>query len=83
MEIVEDMTPDPQPVEVVSKKKKVEKKKEYDEDGICKICMENPIDTVMVECGHQVICYTCSPLVGSICPLCRQPIIRVMKTYHT
>ena len=46
--------------------KKKEKKKEYDDDGICKICLENPIDTVIVECGHQVICESCTPLVGAL-----------------
>jgi hypothetical protein len=63
--------------------RKKEKKKEYDDDGICKICLENPIDTVIVECGHQVICESCSPLVGAMCPLCRQPIVKVIKTYNT
>ena len=41
---------------VVSKKKKERKKEDpnYDDDGICKICLEAPIDTVILECGHQV-----------------------------
>jgi hypothetical protein len=70
---------------VVSKKKKERKKEDpnYDDDGICKICLEAPIDTVILECGHQVICEACSAFVGSVCPLCRQTISRVIRTFNS
>lgn len=48
---------------------------------LCKVCFEKPIDTVILECGHRVVCEGCSGDLGPICPLCRQTITRIMKTY--
>jgi len=65
---------------------------------ICRICMENEIDTVMLECGHMFFCDECAkqlePLQNSenisldelsqksLCPICRKPITRVVKIYR-
>merc|ERR1711959_70085 len=38
--------------------------------NLCKVCFEVPINTVILECGHQVVCDSCSENVGSLCPLC-------------
>ncbi|CAD7932404.1 unnamed protein product [Amoebophrya sp. A25] len=67
-----------------SKKKKKKKKDaaEDDLDNICKVCFENVIDTVILDCGHQVVCQSCSTDIGSLCPLCRNPIARIIKTYQ-
>jgi len=63
------------------KKKKKKEDDDDDLDNICKVCFENPIDTVILECGHQVICHDCSKDIGSLCPLCRGPISKIIKTY--
>mmetsp|Transcript_32650 Transcript_32650/g.69019 ORF Transcript_32650/g.69019 Transcript_32650/m.69019 type:complete len:841 (-) Transcript_32650:180-2702(-) len=49
--------------------------------NVCKVCWEKPIDTVLLECGHQIVCETCSGNIGGLCPLCRQSITRVVKTF--
>ena len=43
---------------------------------VCKICLVNKIDTVLVPCGHRCICDSCSKGLGSrkACPICRKAI---------
>eukprot|EP00392_Amoebophrya_sp_AT5.2_P002362 g2367.t1 len=75
-----DRDPDAKP-----KKKKKKKKGDAaaeEEDNLCKVCFENPIDTVILDCGHQVVCQNCSTDIGSLCPLCRNPIARIIRTYQ-
>jgi hypothetical protein len=65
-------------------KKKSRKSKNLDGlEGTCKICFERPIDMVILPCGHLVVCANCADTVKDLCPLCRQPITSVVKTYHT
>jgi len=52
------------------------------EDKCC-VCLTNPCDTVLMECGHAAVCFTCGQVVAKrkpgICPICRSPIIQVLK----
>ncbi len=51
----------------------------------CVICMERAIKTVITDCGHAVYCVTCARdtvKVGTVCPLCRVAITRVIRVYH-
>lgn len=50
--------------------------------NLCKVCFESPIDTVILSCGHQIVCSGCSKVVGNLCPLCRQPIEKIIKTFQ-
>jgi hypothetical protein len=60
----------------------------------CTICLDKKIDCVLLECGHQCACFVCaSTLQGGpadsvrprraagLCPICRSPISRVVRTY--
>jgi len=53
---------------------------EDDEKGQCVICFENPKDTVLLECAHRCVCSVCSSLIKE-CPICRQPIVRVVRLF--
>lgn len=51
----------------------------------CIICEERSIKTTLVECGHQVYCVTCSLACvkqGTLCPVCRTPIAKVIRIYE-
>jgi len=51
-----------------------------DDDAMCKICMDSPIDCVMLECGHMCTCTQCGKQMAE-CPICRQYVVRVVKTF--
>jgi len=57
-----------------------EGKDEMDDDELCKICMDNPVDCVMLECGHMCTCTGCGKLMNE-CPICRQYVVRVVKIF--
>eukprot|EP00929_Paragymnodinium_shiwhaense_P018243 TRINITY_DN12847_c0_g2_i1.p1 TRINITY_DN12847_c0_g2~~TRINITY_DN12847_c0_g2_i1.p1 ORF type:complete len:547 (-),score=94.39 TRINITY_DN12847_c0_g2_i1:104-1744(-) len=50
-----------------------------DED-LCKICYDNDIDVVLYPCGHFILCRWCAFKVSD-CPVCRQIITHVIRTY--
>lgn len=52
-----------------------------DEDAVgCKICFENRANTVLVPCGHQIVCRTCSQPLED-CPLCRTSITQKVYAF--
>jgi len=62
----------------VNNKEKVET---MEDDSLCKICMDAPIDCVMLECGHMCTCTNCGKQMAE-CPICRQYVIRVVRTFR-
>lgn len=40
----------------------------------CKICMNQPSNTVLTPCGHKCVCLTCSKQIKNICPICRRQV---------
>lgn len=61
-----------------------ESRKALDQIGtaeMCKICMDAPIECVMLECGHMATCMSCGKQLSE-CPLCRQYVVRVVRTFR-
>lgn len=50
-------------------------------EDLCKICMDAPIECVILECGHMVTCTNCGKVLNE-CPICRQYIIRVVRFFR-
>ncbi|CAH0554457.1 unnamed protein product [Brassicogethes aeneus] len=47
---------------------------------LCKLCMDGPLDCVLLECGHIATCIDCGKKLAE-CPICRQYVIRVVRTF--
>jgi len=53
---------------------------ESEGDNTCSVCMDKPIDTAILECGHVCVCHSCGEALTT-CPICRQPIARIVKIF--
>jgi hypothetical protein len=61
-----------------------ELKQKYESEvtkNICKICLEQEINTIILDCCHRFVCYDCSFHCKS-CPLCKGPIKNLLKTFN-
>ncbi|CAB1347484.1 unnamed protein product, partial [Coregonus sp. 'balchen'] len=52
------------------------------EENLCKICMDSPIDCVLLECGHMVTCTKCGKRMNE-CPICRQYVVRAVHIFRS
>ncbi|XP_029922428.1 E3 ubiquitin-protein ligase rififylin [Myripristis murdjan] len=52
------------------------------EENLCKICMDSPIDCVLLECGHMITCTKCGKRMNE-CPICRQYVIRAVHVFRS
>jgi len=48
--------------------------------NLCKICYQNTIDSMILDCGHTAFCTHCLKAVKD-CPLCKRPIVRIQYMY--
>ena len=48
---------------------------------LCKICMDAPVDCVLLECGHMLTCVKCGRQLAE-CPVCRQYVTRVVHAFR-
>jgi len=50
----------------------------------CVVCMESEKSHILVPCGHQCVCEVCAVNLVSTkqaCPVCRAPVLQVIKVY--
>jgi len=47
----------------------------------CVVCMDAPLETVFLECGHLACCASCSEKL-KLCPICRNLISRVVPIFR-
>ncbi|MGH0192253.1 UNVERIFIED_CONTAM: hypothetical protein FKN15_020077 [Acipenser sinensis] len=50
------------------------------EEYLCKICMDNKINVVLLPCGHLVSCLQCASALNR-CPICRVSLQSYVRTY--
>ena len=47
---------------------------------LCKVCFSRPVDIVLLECGHRVVCGTCVKDLTGECPACHSVIVKWIKS---
>uniref|UniRef100_T1ITY3 RING-type E3 ubiquitin transferase n=1 Tax=Strigamia maritima TaxID=126957 RepID=T1ITY3_STRMM len=47
----------------------------------CVICLANPREVVILDCGHVCCCADCAQNLSTGCPICRQPISQFWPAY--
>ena len=56
---------------------------EDDDSQTCVICLSNPREVVILDCGHICVCLSCAEALPhpQHCPVCRQNVTRVIPVY--
>eukprot|EP00026_Physarum_polycephalum_P003216 Phypoly_transcript_03226.p1 GENE.Phypoly_transcript_03226~~Phypoly_transcript_03226.p1 ORF type:complete len:573 (+),score=69.27 Phypoly_transcript_03226:161-1720(+) len=59
--------------------------KKKEEESLCVVCEDKPINVVLVPCGHQIMCADCSSQQenrrSNTCPSCRANVTTRVKTF--
>lgn len=50
-------------------------------DKQCCVCLDAPVETCLVPCGHLCLCTGCVVNIQSSCPICRTNVDKWVKTY--
>ena len=63
----------------------IKNESDYDHpDDECTICLENPIDSIYLPCGHISSCNKCADYIlknSGVCPICRKDITAINKVF--
>lgn len=65
-----------------SNKKERESQSDSDLENVCKICLEKPLDCVLLNCNHFCCCTSCASKLKS-CPICRKKIDKILRVFKS
>lgn len=54
-----------------------------EEKSTCVVCMSNVPDSVVIPCGHVVLCWSCAKSIKTHCPVCRAKFSGKYKIYFS
>lgn len=61
---------------------KIKSEVDSDDSNMCKICWDEPIDCVLLDCGHMTTCTACGKRLNE-CPICRQFIVKCVHVFRS
>eukprot|EP01119_Soliformovum_irregulare_P024447 TRINITY_DN8764_c0_g1_i1.p1 TRINITY_DN8764_c0_g1~~TRINITY_DN8764_c0_g1_i1.p1 ORF type:complete len:331 (+),score=35.08 TRINITY_DN8764_c0_g1_i1:1-993(+) len=71
-----------QAIEAIKIAKRKQKKTNKQNDT-CRVCMEQPLEIIILPCAHYCLCNTCArSRKWSDCPVCRTPIRLIQKVFR-
>ncbi|GFY46161.1 mitochondrial E3 ubiquitin protein ligase 1 [Trichonephila inaurata madagascariensis] len=47
----------------------------------CVVCLEDPVEMIVLDCGHACLCFNCADHGLQTCPMCRMSINRLIPVY--
>ncbi|CAH0554453.1 unnamed protein product [Brassicogethes aeneus] len=53
------------------------------ESQLCVVCKSNPIEIILLPCGHVCLCEDCQADINDNCPVCRAPIDKKSVAFIT
>jgi hypothetical protein len=57
-------------------------KEEFENQQMCKVCLDSPKCILSMPCNHVVMCEECANQVSK-CPICREDIVSTIKIYSS
>ncbi|XP_060529408.1 mitochondrial E3 ubiquitin protein ligase 1 [Cylas formicarius] len=60
--------------ETRKKRRRMIRDTEVQENQICVVCKSNPIEMILLPCGHVCLCEDCAEDITEHCPICRSTI---------
>lgn len=67
------------------KESEIAKKSDVAEDSdLCKICLDNELDVLVMPCKHLCLCSECADMIknkGQNCPMCRSAVDELIKVF--
>ena len=57
-----------------------------DSGNVCIVCWEEERNCLIYKCGHVAMCFNCAQSLKSTsgtCPVCREPIVDIVRMYHS
>jgi len=48
---------------------------------ICTVCLTNPREVILLNCGHVCVCADCCMKINGKCPVCRSPVVATHPAY--
>jgi hypothetical protein len=57
-------------------------KEEFENQQMCKVCLDSPKCILSMPCNHVVMCEECANQVSK-CPICREEIVSTIKIYSS
>lgn len=66
----------------IRRNRDVAERSECDDQLMCKVCWENVVDCVLLECGHMCACTACGKRMAE-CPICRRMVSRVVRVFRS